>query len=100
MTRDGAPIEIRAAPGIVEVRLPETPTSGYLWKLDRPPSGVAQVATEYREEGGGLVAGGSGVRSFRLSVPAPGTYELEFVLRRPWEAESLERRRVTLTVSS
>jgi inhibitor of cysteine peptidase len=100
MAREGSPIEIRQTPGDVVVELPETPSSGYLWSLNRAPAGVEEVSQEYREGGPQPIAGGTGLRSFHLFVPAPGVYRLEFVLRRPWEAEGLERRLVSLVVSA
>jgi len=99
MTREGPSIEIRGRPGEVAVELPETPTSGYLWSLDRSAAGVEEIGRDYREGGAEPLAGGSGIRSFRLRVPAPGSYQLEFVLKRPWEADALEHRNVALILS-
>jgi predicted secreted protein len=98
MTREGPPMEVHGQFGELEVELPEIPTSGYLWSLERVPAGVEEVGRQFLAEGPAPVAGGAGLRLFRLRVPAPGRYQLEFVLKRPWEARDLERRSVILVV--
>jgi predicted secreted protein len=80
------------------VELPETPTTGYLWRLIDPPAAVREVGREYTHAATEPVAGGSGSRVFLLEVTDPGRYELEFRLQRPWEETALERRFVTLVV--
>lgn len=99
-TREGPRIEIRSSPGAVEVELPETPTSGYTWQLSGPPAAVREVARDYSDAQPGLrqIAGGSGLRTFRLEVEERGRHELEFLLRRPWEETAIERRVVTLVI--
>jgi len=92
------PTEIRAPPGIVSIELPEDPTTGYLWDLADPPLEVREVEREYQQGAEGPIAGGTGARTFRVEVNDPGVYELEFHLRRPWEATVRERRNVTLIV--
>ncbi|HEY8869601.1 MAG TPA: protease inhibitor I42 family protein [Candidatus Limnocylindrales bacterium] len=99
MTREGPPIEIRGTPGIVEVDLPETPTSGYVWEIAAAPSGIEERGRDFREESREPIAGGSGLRTFKFDVPTPGAYEVAFELKRPWEAEALERRTVRLVIA-
>jgi predicted secreted protein len=82
------------------VELPETPGSGYAWQLADVPAAVREVGRDYREAPptSDPIAGGSGVRTFRLEVGEQGRHQLEFLLRRPWEESALERRIVTLVV--
>jgi predicted secreted protein len=98
MTREGPSTEVRGAPGDLKVELAETPTSGYRWEVERAVPGVEVMGDDYLESPGELVAGGSGLRTFRLHATAAGSYELAFVLRRPWESEPLERRHIRLVV--
>ncbi len=101
MTREGPRTEIRAAgrtpPVIVEIALPESPTTGYLWELAEPPAGVCEhdkVFVGPNER----IAGGGGTRVFKVELGAMGRYELEFHLRRPWEGDPLERRVVEVVI--
>ncbi|WP_437683931.1 protease inhibitor I42 family protein [Sorangium sp. So ce131] len=91
---------LRARPGEVEVRLPETPTSGYLWHLVGPPDGVRVVARDLEPSPAALgAAGAGGCRVFRLAVDAPGEYTLTFELRRPWEHTPRERARLLVIIT-
>ena len=98
--REGPRLEIRSSPGTVEVELPETPSTGYVWRLAGAPASVREAGRDYRDAGAAAepVAGGSGLRVFRLEVGERGRHELEFLLQRPWEEAALERRIVTLVV--
>jgi predicted secreted protein len=92
-------LELEAAPGVVKIELPESPTTGFIWQLVDPPSGVREIDRAFRSQADDLVAGGSGTRVFCVHVPQPGHYELEFKLRRPWEEEARERAVVVLDVA-
>ncbi|MDQ3894611.1 MAG: protease inhibitor I42 family protein [Actinomycetota bacterium] len=98
MTGNDERIEVRAPPGRVEVRLPEARTTGYEWSLVGTPPGVRETGWEYEQQAPEGRVGGAGTRVFVLDA-SPGRYELEFRLQRPWEAEPLERRVVTLVVT-
>jgi len=85
---------------ILTIELPENPTTGYLWAVDQAPPGVSvergvftTPASEHRR------AGTPGVRVFDAYAP-PGRHVISFELKRPWEAQPLERRRVTLIVET
>jgi predicted secreted protein len=93
MTREGEPLTVTTIGDLAEVRLPETPSTGYRWE---PASGVAEVVdVRYEEQSAGRpVAGASGTRVFKVRIEDVG--ELVFVLRRSWEPEPLERRRITV----
>jgi len=92
-------LELRATPGVVEIELPESPTTGFLWRLVDPPAGVREIDREFRSQADDQLAGGSGMRAFCIEVPAPGHYELEFQLKRPWEEQPRERAVVVLDVA-
>jgi predicted secreted protein len=92
-------LELRAKPGVVEIELPESPTTGFVWRLVDPPAGVREIDREFRSQADDQVAGGSGVRVFCVEVLAPAHYELMFELKRPWEEQPRERAVVVLDVS-
>ena len=92
-------LELQATPGVVEIELPESPTTGFVWRLVDPPPGVREIDREFRSEADDRVVGGSGTRVFCIEMPTPGRYELEFELKRPWEAQPRERAVVVLDVS-
>lgn len=93
MNRAGDPLTATVVGDRVEIRLPENPTTGYRWEL---VSGVIEVLDSVLEptpgSAGALGAGGTRV----LVVRVGDGDELVLELRRPWEAEALERRRVRL----
>jgi predicted secreted protein len=97
VTDDDASLELHVSPGAVEVRLPEAPTSGFLWTLVDPPPAVSLERDDYVPPSGGAV-GGRGERVFHLAVSGPGRFELEFHLRRSSEGDAAERKTVTLIV--
>jgi predicted secreted protein len=99
-TREGPHTEIHSSPGTVEVELPETPGTGYVWEPVPLPASVREVGRTFEEAAARPTAGGSGTRRFRLEVGRQGRHELEFLLRRPWEAAPIERRTVTLVVGA
>jgi predicted secreted protein len=94
LPREGPVEEVPAADGRAFVRLPEIPTSGYVWQVSELPEGLRLAAERYSQAGTPKVAGGSGEHIFELDVLAPGSWEAAFELRRPWDREPLERRRV------
>jgi predicted secreted protein len=92
-------IEIRARVGVVEFELPETPSTGYLWRLIDVPSSVSVYEPQYRDSSAPPVAGGSGARVFRVEAPTPGRFELRLGLQRPWEPDKfLAEHVVTLLI--
>jgi predicted secreted protein len=94
MTREGPSTKVTASNGQALVRLPETPSTGYEWQLAARPKSVRVVSEEYVDEQREPVAGGSGEHVFHLELSSPGPELLDFELRRPWEDQPLERRRV------
>jgi inhibitor of cysteine peptidase len=92
LTEDHATGPIVARKGdTVEVRLPETPASGYQWRW-RVPEGLCMLRDEHLP----AVAGNAGHRRLAFGVSAPGQHELRAELARPWESEP--RQALTFTV--
>jgi inhibitor of cysteine peptidase len=92
MTLDGPISRIRASGGLIEVKLPESPTTGYRWELKNGNDAVSILEMRYEQDPGPGRVGGGGVRTFRLRITRPLPLNLSFVLRRQWEAEPVERR--------
>jgi inhibitor of cysteine peptidase len=73
----------------IHVRLPETPSTGYVWDLVDPGAGVVEVVADRFETAD--VAddqiGAGGVRHLWLRVVAPGSGRIRLELRRPWQAD-------------
>jgi predicted secreted protein len=66
----------------VELRLPETPTTGYQWQV-RPSGGLATITDEH--VAASTVPGAGGQRRVAFDVTEAGTHELRAELARPWE---------------
>ncbi|CRK60251.1 hypothetical protein [Alloactinosynnema sp. L-07] len=75
----------------VELRLPESPTTGYRWRW-RLPVTLRMLADEHVDAAmTGLDAPGSaGERRLAFDVTAAGLHELRAELARPWEGEARE----------
>lgn len=70
----------------IHVRLPETPSTGYVWDLVDFPDGVAEVvADRFETIEGNEQIGAAGVRHVWLRVLASGSGRLRLELRRPWQ---------------
>jgi inhibitor of cysteine peptidase len=87
--QSGCLIEARVGDELV-LQLPENPTTGYRWQ---PESGLQVSAREDRFEPAAEAPGAGGVRTLRFFLSIPGSSDLSFSLRRPWEVEGqfLER---------
>ena len=82
----GDSAEVLAAKGDrVMVRLPENPTTGYIWEM---PGGVEIVSSDFREGDGG--AGASGERIVTL-IAGEVPVNASFKLTRPWENAAPDR---------
>lgn len=68
----------------VELRLPETPTTGYRWQV-RTSGGLATITDEHVP--GGTAPGAGGLRRVAFDVTEAGSHELRAELARPWERE-------------
>lgn len=84
---------------VVEVRLPENPTTGFRWKAyDVDEAHLRQQ--EARFESGGPAVGEGGTRIFQFRAVAPGRAVLRLKLFREWEGDAsiLDRFEVTLSL--
>ncbi|MEB3318910.1 MAG: protease inhibitor I42 family protein [Cyanobacteriota bacterium] len=117
MTRDPMDFVLTAAdngaslhlsPGSTgELRLPETPTTGYRWTLDSAPSNLVIGEGVFTASGEGTLPppqsalGGSGERRWVIQAKTAGRATLTLQRWRDWEGESsvVERYGVTLTIS-
>ncbi len=83
----------------VLVRLQESPTTGFRWKID----GVSKMLvfqSDTFDAGAGGGVGGSGLRTFRFHAQAPGDASIDLKRWREWEGETsvAERYRVTIHI--
>jgi inhibitor of cysteine peptidase len=67
----------------VEIRLPESPTTGYRWQADVDLAALKQTHDGF--EGGALPRGAAGVRVMRFEALQPGDATLRLVKQRSWE---------------
>ena len=89
-------IQVTAVDGRAQVHLPETPGGGYVWEIAERPTQRRVFDERYVEERGERVAGGHGEHIFVLEVETVGRWEAVFWLRRPWQQDALEERRVVV----
>ena len=71
----------------ITVRLPENPTTGFRWHVDRIEGDVEQLDDSY-EPGASPLIGGGGIRQFRFQFQGPGGAEIALKEWQPWEGES------------
>jgi inhibitor of cysteine peptidase len=79
---------VRVSPGDeIVLRLPETPSTGFRWRVDRV-EGTLEPAGDSFELGPNPQFGSGGIREFRFRVTgtAPGRIELRH--RREWEGDA------------
>jgi Zn-dependent peptidase ImmA (M78 family)/predicted secreted protein len=71
----------------IHVRLPETPSTGYVWDLVDLAGGLVEVVEDRFETGDpdAELIGADGVRHLWLRVTNPGSASLRLELRRPWQ---------------
>ena len=73
----------------LEVRLPESMVSGYVWEYKEGCPVLRLDDSDYAERGPARFTG-QGERSWHFAVVATGNCKLNFYLIRPWSAPSLE----------
>lgn len=86
--------------GIVVLGLPETPTTGYRWKVSAD-DGLELTSTSYSPSPTSAIGGG-GSRTFRFRAVYPGTHCIEAKLWRQWigESSTIDRCSFTIIVKS
>lgn len=83
-----------------ELRLPETPTTGYRWSLDPPPPILAVTEADFTPPRSTTIGGG-GERRWVIQAKTTGTATLTLKLWREWEGDPsvIERYQVTLAIT-
>lgn len=96
---DGRTVEIRRG-DIVEIYLPENPTTGYQWSIDRGDATVVALEESEFSQVPDARTGRRGWRKMRFRARTAGTAQLRFKLSRPWERDKsvVERYEVTLHI--
>ncbi|MDQ1295448.1 MAG: inhibitor of cysteine peptidase [Actinomycetota bacterium] len=87
---------------VFSVSLSENPSTGYGWSQSLPAAGSGPLTlldSDYVQDPApsGMVGVG-GTRYFRYRVTAPGTTDVTFAYRRPWETGVAPIQQVKLTV--
>ncbi|MFZ3555056.1 protease inhibitor I42 family protein [Streptomyces sp. BH055] len=98
-TEDDNGREIQLHTGdLVNVALPENPTTGHLWQTASVSSeGLLPQAVHF-SPGDATAPGSAGTRTFTFRTQAPGRATLELHLRRPWQATAPPTRRFSLVL--
>jgi inhibitor of cysteine peptidase len=98
-TDNGKSIQLRQGEELV-LRLPENPTTGYRWEMERAEDILEQVADTYTPDPN-IQFGSGGTRELRFRARAPGTGRLELKHWQAWEGERsvTERFGVEITVA-
>jgi predicted secreted protein len=76
----------------LEVRLPESQISGYMWQLDEKSCPLMRLFDSIYVERGPAKYNGLGERSWFFTAAGTGECELVFYLIRPWSKPSPEYR--------
>ncbi|MBK8050254.1 MAG: protease inhibitor I42 family protein [Anaerolineales bacterium] len=75
-----------AAGGLLRVRLPGNPSTGYIWQIAANDESILKPSA-YEFTADADIPGAGGVEQFDFNVVAPGTVELKYVYGRPWETD-------------
>src|SRR5215813_14829241 len=78
------------------VSLKSTPTTGYVWEVQKLPPGVVLSGSDYETPKGAIKPGSPVTQVFRFKVQTAGEYNITFVLKRSWENKAIETHTVTL----
>ncbi len=87
-----------AAGDLLELRLPETPTTGYLWKPVGLDTAILKLQSS-RFVSQGTVPGRGGTRILEFLAAGPGDTVLRLKLFRGWSGESSAVDQFELTVT-
>ena len=76
----------------IQVRLPENPSTGYLWQLaSEEDFNLRLISAEYATPQSSAF-GARGMRVFLFKAVRPGEAEIQLIHKRPWEASAGENR--------
>ena len=94
---NGTVVEARVGDEIV-VRLPENPTTGFLWQIDDRDGPIELVDDTFGLGAPGGVGAG-GIHEFSFRASAPGSAHVALKHQRPWEPEGTSTSRYTFGVT-
>jgi inhibitor of cysteine peptidase len=69
----------------IVIRLPENPTTGYLWEEETVDAHVLKPVSSVFYPAGDSMPGAGGMRNFVFEASSPGIATLRFILKRSWE---------------
>lgn len=96
LTKEDSGRTVKLAPGgVVTIRLPENPTTGYRWAI-ASDGGLEAVSDDFETGGPGLGSGGE--RIFKFRVPKAGSHQLRLKHWRSFEGDSSITERFHVTV--
>ena len=78
------------------VRLKSTPTTGYVWEVQKLPEGIQFSGSDYEKPGSDIKPGAPVTQVFRFKAQKAGEYTITFVLKRQWETKAIESHTVTV----
>ena len=90
-------VEVQPGDSIV-VRLPENPTTGFAWAIDKANDDVLRLQSSEYSPGAGAGVGGGGHRSLSFQAIRAGTVGLQLKLWRDWEGDKSVTDRFTATI--
>lgn len=99
--RQEAGQDMRLATGAAATfQLPETPSTGYSWRIDRTASkGLDRLEiTDQGHRRGADMPGAPGTRLWRIRALRPGTAAIVFAYQRPWEPAPVATRHLRVRV--
>ncbi len=94
---DGRSVRMGGADEIV-LQLPENPTTGYRWQIERIDRALELTADTYQASPTVRIGSG-GVREFRFRRVAPGDARLELKHWQEWEGDRSISERFAITVT-
>jgi predicted secreted protein len=80
------------------VRLPSTPTTGYVWHVAALPKGLELLGSAFEKAPGTTKPGDEAVQVLRFRALEAGSYEIGFSLRRTWQREAMESRTMRIII--
>jgi inhibitor of cysteine peptidase len=88
---------IRASVGeTFAIALAGNPTTGYTWHATVDPGHLEVVGETFEPAGKGVGSGGQEV--FRFRALAPGSSEIKYEYRRPWDKKARESKRFRIEI--
>ena len=80
------------------IQLQSTPTTGYVWEVEKLPQNVRLSKSEY-EKPEDTRPGAPVTQLFRFQAQKAGKHKITFVLKRSWEESAIESHTVTVKAS-